>query len=93
MEEVLMSPAHAILCWSDDLNIYCAPQATPDAVIAFRLSQGGLQQALEFLGAAYLTHPEPYIRPQIIPKALAKQGLSLEDLAKARNALKEMGII
>jgi hypothetical protein len=92
MEAVLI-PAHAISVWSDDLNIYCAMQGSPDAVISFRLSQGGLQQALEMLGAQHLTHPEPYIRPQIIPKALAKQGLSLDDLAKARNALKEMGII
>jgi hypothetical protein len=91
--EAILIPAHAILCWSDDLNIYCATQATPDAVIAFRLSSGGLQQALEFLGAQHLAHPEPYIRPQIIPKALAKQGLSITDLAKARSALKEMGII
>jgi hypothetical protein len=88
-----MTPPYAILCWSDDLNIYCAMQGSPDAVISFRLSSGGLAQALELLGAQHLEHPEPYIRPQIIPKALAKQGLSLDDLAKARNALKEMGII
>lgn len=86
-----MAPAHAILVWADAHSIYCAPQASPDAEISFRLSTGGLAQALALLSKA--APPEPFVRQQIVPRKLKDEGLSLEDYAKARRVLKEVGII
>ena len=88
-----MAPAHAILIWADAQNIYCAPQATPSAVMAFPFSESGLMRALRALGAAPPLDAEPYTRPQITPKALVKENLTLEDLAAAAKALKDLGII
>lgn len=88
-----MAPAHAILVWADDLNIYCAPQKQPDRDIAFPKSENGLHRALSILNAEHLANPEPYERTQVEPHALTKQNLTLEDLAAAAKALKDLGII
>lgn len=90
-----MPPKHAILIWADSRNIYCAPQASPEAVIAFARSTGGLAKALELLGAEHLDKAaaEPYVRPPYLPKKLAAEGLTAADIANARAALIELGIL
>ena len=90
-----MAPPHAILIWADAVNIYCAPQGSPEVAVAFRLSTGGLAQAIALLGAEHIEKAkgQPYLRPEIASRSLLKNNLTVADLRSAREALRELGII
>jgi len=90
------APSYAVKVWADDINVYAeVPSLNSPCVIAFRLSEGGLAQALALLGAKHTAEGggQPYLRPAVIAKRLIKDGITQPDLDAARAALIEMGII
>ena len=89
----MTTPTHAILVWVDNIDLWAAPQHQPDAAVRFRLSDGGLAQALQLIGTYKPADYDRYERPQLAPQALTKQNLTLEDLAAAAKALRDLGII
>jgi len=96
--EVLPSaaPPYAIKVWADAVNVYAeVPSLNQPCVLAFRLSTGGLSQILDLLGAKHRQEGagEPYLRPAYVAKTLMREGLTQRDLDKAREALKNLGII
>lgn len=89
------APPHAVLMWADERNVYgqLRGQNGPYVVI-FPRSEGGLSQALHHLGAMHAEHSgQPYLRPPLPSKELAKKGLTQNDREAARDVLKKMGVI
>lgn len=90
------APAHAIRVWCDHLNVYAeVPSVNQPCVLAFPLSEAGLTRALALLGAKHNDEAagQPYLRPVVIAKDLQKNGLTQDDIDKARASLRELGII
>jgi len=89
------APSYAVLMWADERNIYAQiPGGNGPYVAAFSRSEGGLSQALHTLGAMHKDHAEaPYLRPALPPAKLLKDGLNQNDLERARDVLKKLGVI
>ncbi len=98
MAEVLptAAPSYAVKVWADDVNVYAEiPAPNAPRVVAFRLSEAGLLQAIALLGARHSVEGggQPCLRPAVIAKRLIKDGITQPDLDRAREALLELGIL
>jgi hypothetical protein len=89
------APAYAVLMWADERNIYAQlPSQNGPYVACFPRSEGGLGAALRELGAMWVEHSgQPYLRPELPSKELARQGLTQNDREACRDVLKKLGVI
>jgi hypothetical protein len=90
------APPYAIRVWADHRNVYAeVPSLNQPCVIAFPLSEGGLSKVLALLGAKLRDEGggEPYLRPAVVAKKLLADGITPKDLADARAALLELGLL
>lgn len=89
------APAHAILIWADERNVYAQlPSVNGPYVAIFPRSEGGLGQALHQLGAMQVERSgEPYFRPELPSRELVKKGLTQNDREAARDVLKRLKVI
>lgn len=99
-------PAHAVIMWSDDNNIYVELPCkgdNPPFIQKFAYSDGGLSKALGFLkvqknktyGETRYRYEEPKDHPLVRRTAAVEAALSPEEAErrqKARDILKKMGL-
>lgn len=88
------APSWAISCWVDNHTLYFELRgANGPSVVGFARHE--LSKALSILFANYEQegHGEVYIRPPNISKKMIEAGVTTDDLASAREALKQMGIL
>ncbi len=89
------APDYACLMWADEMNVYAQVSGVNGPYVAiFPRSEGGVAAALHHMGAMYTEHAgEPYLRPELPSKELAKRGLTQNDREAARDVLKRMKVI
>lgn len=88
------APSWAIPCWVDNNTLYFELRgAAGPQVVGFKRHE--LAKALSILFAKFEDESAgvPYLRPAMVAKELHREGLTQQDMEKARLALHAMGIL